>query len=310
MRATRSKQIKKKLSKRLKVIQGFIHPRRVPEWMVLEVPAGDPAGPAPLVPLEGGRFATSDLNDLYRRVINRNNRLKNLLQLKTPDVIIHNERRNAAGGGRRPLRQRPPWPPRHRRRQPPLKSLSDMLKGKQGRFVRICSASVSTTRAVPSSSSAGAEAQPVRPAKKMALVLFEPFIIRRLKELGFVHTVRGARKMIEKEVARVWDILEEVTKGHHRCCSTERRRFTACQFQAFRPILIEGEAIRVHPLVPPRVPTPISTVTRWRCMCRSPLRPSWSGKTPDDVHEQHLLALERTSSILTLRSRTSCSGSY
>ncbi len=249
MHATRSKQIKKKVSKRLKVIQGFMQSGSRPEWMVLEVLPVIPPDLRPLVPLEGGRFATSDLNDLYRRVINRNNRLKNLLQLKTPDVIIHNEKRMLqesvdalfdngrhgraiTGAGNRPL-----------------KSLSDMLKGKQGRFrqnllgkrVDYSGRSVIVIGPDLKLNQCGLP-------KKMALVLFEPFIIRRLKELGFVHTVRGARKMIEKRSPEVWDILEEVTKGHpvllNRAPTLHR-----LSIQAFEPVLIEGNAIRVHPLV-------------------------------------------------------------
>ena len=249
MHATRSKQIKKKLAKRLKVIQGFIESDTRPDWMVLEVLPVLPPDLRPLVPLEGGRFATSDLNDLYRRVINRNNRLKNLLQLKTPDVIIHNEKRMlqeavdamfdngrhgraVTGAGNRPL-----------------KSLSDMLKGKQGRFrqnllgkrVDYSGRSVIVIGPELKLNQCGLP-------KKMALILFEPFIIRRLKELGFVHTVRGARKMIEKRSPEVWDILEEVTKGHpvllNRAPTLHR-----LSIQAFEPVLIEGDAIRVHPLV-------------------------------------------------------------
>ena len=249
MRSTRSKQIKKKLARRLKVIQGFIKSKSRPEWMVLEVLPVIPPDLRPLVPLEGGRFATSDLNDLYRRVINRNNRLRNLLQLKTPDVIIHNEKRMLQeavdalfDNGRH---GRPVTGAGNR----PLKSLSDMLKGKQGRFrqnllgkrVDYSGRSVIVIGPELKLSQCGLP-------KKMALVLFEPFIIRRLKELGFVHTVRGARKMIEKKSPEVWDILEEVTKGHpvmlNRAPTLHR-----LSIQAFEPVLIEGEAIRVHPLV-------------------------------------------------------------
>jgi DNA-directed RNA polymerase subunit beta' len=249
MRATKSKQIKKKLSKRLKVVQGFINSKSRPEWMVLEVLPVIPPDLRPLVPLEGGRFATSDLNDLYRRVINRNNRLRNLMQLKTPDVIIHNEKRMLQeavdalfDNGRH---GRPVTGAGNR----PLKSLSDMLKGKQGRFrqnllgkrVDYSGRSVIVIGPELKLNQCGLP-------KKMALVLFEPFIIRRLKELGFVHTVRGARKMIEKQSPEVWDILEEVTKGHpvflNRAPTLHR-----LSIQAFEPILIEGEAIRIHPLV-------------------------------------------------------------
>jgi DNA-directed RNA polymerase subunit beta' len=249
MRATRSKQIKKKLSKRLKVIGGFISSKSRPEWMVLEVLPVIPPDLRPLVPLEGGRFATSDLNDLYRRVINRNNRLRNLMQLKTPDVIIHNEKRMLQeavdalfDNGRH---GRPVTGAGNRA----LKSLSDMLKGKQGRFrqnllgkrVDYSGRSVIVIGPELKLNQCGLP-------KKMALVLFEPFIIRRLKELGFVHTVRGARKMIEKKSPEVWDILEEVTKGHpvllNRAPTLHR-----LSIQAFEPVLIEGSAIRIHPLV-------------------------------------------------------------
>ena len=249
MRSTKSKQIKKKLAKRLKVIQGFIKSSSRPEWMVQEVLPVIPPDLRPLVPLEGGRFATSDLNDLYRRVINRNNRLKNLMQLKTPDVIIHNEKRMLQeavdalfDNGRH---GRPVTGAGNR----PLKSLSDMLKGKQGRFRQ----NLLGKRVDYSGRSVIVIGPELRLhqcglPKKMALVLFEPFIIRRLKELGFVHTVRGARRMIEKKSPEVWDILEEVTKGHpvllNRAPTLHR-----LSIQAFEPVLIEGEAIRVHPLV-------------------------------------------------------------
>ncbi len=249
MRATRSKQIKKKLSKRLKVIGGFISSKSRPEWMVMEVLPVIPPDLRPLVPLEGGRFATSDLNDLYRRVINRNNRLRNLMQLKTPDVIIHNEKRMLQeavdalfDNGRH---GRPVTGAGNRA----LKSLSDMLKGKQGRFrqnllgKRVDYSGRSVIVIGPE-----LKLHQCGLPKKMALVLFEPFIIRRLKELGFVHTVRGARKMIEKKSPEVWDILEEVTKGHpvllNRAPTLHR-----LSIQAFEPVLIEGSSIRVHPLV-------------------------------------------------------------
>ncbi len=246
---TRSKQSRKKLAKRLKLAQGFANSHTRPEWMILEVLPVIPPDLRPLVPLEGGRFATSDLNDLYRRVINRNNRLKNLLQLKTPDVIIRNEKRMlqeavdalfdngrhgraVTGAGNRPL-----------------KSLSDMLKGKGGRFrqnllgKRVDYSGRSVIVIGPE-----LKLHQCGLPKKMALVLFEPFIIRRLKELGYVHTVRSAKKMIERQTPEVWDILEEVTKGHpvllNRAPTLHR-----LSIQAFEPQLIEGEAIRIHPLV-------------------------------------------------------------
>ncbi len=249
MENTRSKQTRKKLTKRMKILDAFRASNTRPEWMILEVLPVIPPDLRPLVPLEGGRFATSDLNDLYRRIINRNNRLKNLLQLKTPDVIIRNEKRMlqeavdalfdngrhgraVTGAGNRPL-----------------KSLSDMLRGKQGRFrqnllgkrVDYSGRSVIVIGPDLHMNQCGLP-------KKMALVLFEPFIIRRLKEMGIVHTVRSAKKMIEREANEVWDILEEVTKGHtvmlNRAPTLHR-----LSIQSFEPVLIEGEAIRIHPLV-------------------------------------------------------------
>lgn len=246
----KSKQIKKKLAKRLKILNGFISSKALPEWMVLDVIPVIPPDLRPLIPLEGGRFATSDLNDLYRRVINRNNRLRSLLQLKTPNVIIHNEKRMLQeavdalfDNGRHGMR------PVTGSSNRPLKSLSDMLKGKQGRFrqnllgkrVDYSGRSVIVIGPDLKLNQCGLP-------KKMALILFEPFIICRLKELGFVHTVRAARKMIENKAPEVWDILAEVVKGHpvllNRAPSLHR-----LSIQAFEPILIEGEAIRLHPLV-------------------------------------------------------------
>jgi DNA-directed RNA polymerase subunit beta' len=249
MGETKSKQIRKKLAKRIKLLQGFVSNKARPEWMILTVLPVIPPDLRPLVPLEGGRFATSDLNDLYRRVINRNNRLKNLLQLKTPEVIIRNEKRMlqeavdalfdngrhgraVTGAGNRAL-----------------KSLSDMLKGKSGRFrqnllgKRVDYSGRSVIVIGPE-----LKLHQCGLPKKMALVLFEPFIIRRLKELGYVHTVRSAKKLIERQSPEVWDILEEVTKGHpvllNRAPTLHR-----LSIQAFEPQLIEGEAIRIHPLV-------------------------------------------------------------
>src|ERR1017187_9705697 len=249
MTETKSKQIRKKVAKRIKLLQGFQGSKSRPEWMILIVLPVIPPDLRPLVPLEGGRFATSDLNDLYRRVINRNNRLKNLLQLKTPEVIIRNEKRMlqeavdalfdngrhgraVTGAGNRPL-----------------KSLSDMLKGKSGRFrqnllgKRVDYSGRSVIVIGPE-----LKLHQCGLPKKMALVLFEPFIIRRLKELGYVHTVRGARKMIEKRSPEVWDILEEVTRGHP-VLLTRAPPLHRLSIQAFEPQLIEGEAIRIHPLV-------------------------------------------------------------
>ncbi len=249
MTETKSKQIRKKIAKRTKLLTGFLANKCRPEWMILTVLPVIPPDLRPLVPLEGGRFATSDLNDLYRRVINRNNRLKNLLQLKTPEVIIRNEKRMlqeavdalfdngrhgraVTGAGNRAL-----------------KSLSDMLKGKSGRFrqnllgKRVDYSGRSVIVIGPE-----LKLHQCGLPKKMALVLFEPFIIRRLKELGYVHTVRSAKKLIERQSPEVWDILEEVTRGHpvllNRAPTLHR-----LSIQAFEPQLIEGEAIRIHPLV-------------------------------------------------------------
>ena len=247
--STRSKQTRKKITKRMKIVEGFRVSGARPEWMILDCLPVIPPELRPLVPLEGGRFATSDLNDLYRRVINRNNRLKNLLSLKTPDVILRNEKRMlqeavdavfdngrhgraVAGAGNRPL-----------------KSLSDMLKGKTGRFrqnllgkrVDYSGRSVIVVGPELKITQCGLP-------KKMALTLFEPFIIRRLKEKSICHTVRTARKMIERHDEQVWDILEEVTKDKtvmlNRAPTLHR-----LSIQSFEPVLIEGEAIRIHPMV-------------------------------------------------------------
>ena len=246
---TKNKAIRKKLAKRLRLVEGFIRSNSRPEWMVMTVLPVIPPDLRPLVPLEGGRFATSDLNDLYRRVINRNNRLKNLLQLSTPEVIIRNEKRMlqeavdalidngrhgraVTGAGNRPL-----------------KSLSDMLKGKQGRFrqnllgKRVDYSGRSVIVVGPE-----LKLHQCGLPKKMALILFEPFIIHHLKDRNLAHTVRGAKKMIERGETVVWDILEEVTKGHpvmlNRAPTLHR-----LSIQAFDPVLIEGSAIRLHPLV-------------------------------------------------------------
>ncbi len=249
METTRSKQNRKKISKRMKVLEGFLTSNSRPEWMIFEVLPVIPPDLRPLVPLEGGRFATSDLNDLYRRVINRNNRLKNLLQLKTPDVIIRNEKRMlqeavdavidngrhgraVTGAGNRPL-----------------KSLSDMLKGKGGRFrqnllgKRVDYSGRSVIVIGPE-----LKLHQCGLPKKMALVLFEPFIIRRLKEIGVAHTVRSAKKLIDKQSDEVWAILEEIT--HDKTVMLNRApTLHRLSIQSFEPVLVEGEAIKIHPLV-------------------------------------------------------------
>lgn len=251
LRKTKSMQARMKLAKRLKIIEGFATSTNRPDWMVLGVVPVIPPDLRPLVPLDGGRFATSDLNDLYRRVINRNNRLKSILKLKTPDVIVRNEKRMlqeavdalfdngrhghpVMGAGNRPL-----------------KALSEMLKGKQGRFRQ----NLLGKRVDYSGRSVIVVGPELRfnqcgLPKKMALDLFEPFIVKRLKDLGLVYTIRSAKKMIQKQAPEVWDVLEEIIKGHpvllNRAPTLHR-----LGIQAFEPILIEGKAIRIHPLVTP-----------------------------------------------------------
>lgn len=239
----------KKNMKILKIVESFKSSGNNPEWMILDVIPVIPPDLRPLVPLDGGRFATSDLNDLYRRVINRNNRLKKLFELNAPDVIIRNEKRMLQeavdalfDNGRH---GRPVLGPGNR----PLKSLSDMLKGKQGRFrqnllgKRVDYSGRSVIVIGPE-----LKLHECGLPKKMALELFEPFIIRKLKDKGFVHTIKSAKKMVEKTKLEVWDILDDVIKDHpvllNRAPTLHR-----LGIQAFQPILIEGNAIRIHPLV-------------------------------------------------------------
>ncbi|MBI5193475.1 MAG: DNA-directed RNA polymerase subunit beta' [Nitrospirae bacterium] len=241
--------IKKKLSKRLKIIDAFRKSLNKPEWMIMDVIPVIPPELRPLVPLDGGRFATSDLNDLYRRVINRNNRLKKLMELKAPGVIIRNEKRMLQeavdalfDNGRRGRVIRGP-------NKRPLKSLSDMLKGKQGRFrqnllgKRVDYSGRSVIVVGPD-----LKLHQCGLPKKMALELFKPFIFHRLEEKGYATTIKSAKKMVEKERPEVWDILEEVTKEHpvllNRAPTLHR-----LGIQSFDPILIEGKAIKLHPLV-------------------------------------------------------------
>jgi len=239
----------KKLAKRLKIIEAFINSGNKPEWMILtEVPV-IPPDLRPLVPLDGGRFATSDLNDLYRRVINRNNRLKRLIELRAPDIIIRNEKRMLQeavdalfDNGRRGrvitgANKRP------------LKSLADMLKGKQGRFrqnllgKRVDYSGRSVIVVGPE-----LKLHQCGLPKKMALELFKPFIYSRLDAKGFSATVKQAKKLVEKEKPEVWDILDEVIREHpvllNRAPTLHR-----LGIQAFEPVLIEGKAIQLHPLV-------------------------------------------------------------
>jgi DNA-directed RNA polymerase subunit beta' len=239
----------KKLGKRLKVIEAFIESGNRPEWMILTVVPVIPPELRPLVPLDGGRFATSDLNDLYRRVINRNNRLKRLMELRAPDIIIRNEKRMLQesvdalfDNGRRGrvitgANKRP------------LKSLADMLKGKQGRFrqnllgKRVDYSGRSVIVVGPE-----LKLHQCGLPKKMALELFKPFIYARLQVLGQAATVKQAKKLVEKEKPEVWDVLDEVIREHpvmlNRAPTLHR-----LGIQAFEPVLIEGKAIQLHPLV-------------------------------------------------------------
>ena len=249
IRETSNLQKRRKLIKRLKVADAFRTSGNRPEWMILEVVPVLPPELRPLVPLDGGRFATSDLNDLYRRVINRNNRLMRLQELKAPDIIIRNEKRMLQeavdalfDNGRRGRLLRGP----NRR---PLKSLSDMLKGKQGRFrqnllgkrVDYSGRSVIVIGPELKFDQCGLP-------KKMALELFKPFIYNRLEEKGLCATIKAAKKLVEEERPEVWDVLEEVVKNHpvilNRAPTLHR-----LGMQAFMPLLVEGKAIRIHPLV-------------------------------------------------------------
>ncbi|MEI6418785.1 MAG: DNA-directed RNA polymerase subunit beta', partial [Sphingomonadales bacterium] len=249
LRTTKSELKPKKIIKRMKIVESFINSGNKPEWMVLTVVPVIPPELRPLVPLDGGRFATSDLNDLYRRVINRNNRLKRLIELRAPDIIVRNEKRmlqeavdalfdngrrgrTITGANKRPL-----------------KSLSDMLKGKQGRFrqnllgkrVDYSGRSVIVTGPELKLHQCGLP-------KKMALELFKPFIYSRLEAKGLSMTLKQAKKWVEKERKEVWDILDEVIREHpvllNRAPTLHR-----LGIQAFEPVLIEGKAIQLHPLV-------------------------------------------------------------
>lgn len=241
--------IKRKLAKRLKIVEAFIKSDNKPEWMILDIIPVLPPDLRPLVPLDGGRFATSDLNDLYRRVINRNNRLKRLMELKAPSVIIKNEKRMLQeavdalfdnskktkvlkAGGKRAL-----------------KSLSDMIKGKQGRFrqnllgkrVDYSGRSVIVVGPELKLNQCGLP-------KRMALELFKPFVFNKLEEKGYATTIKQAKRLVEKEVPEVWDVLEDVIQEHpvllNRAPTLHR-----LGMQAFDPVLVEGKAIKLHPLV-------------------------------------------------------------
>ena len=239
----------KKLSKRLKLLEGFRHSGIKPEWMILEVLPVLPPDLRPLVPLDGGRFATSDLNDLYRRVINRNNRLKRLLELKAPDIIVRNEKRmlqeavdSLLDNGRRGKAMTGA-------NKRALKSLADMIKGKGGRFrqnllgKRVDYSGRSVIVVGPQ-----LKLHQCGLPKKMALELFKPFIFERLEKMGIASTIKAAKKEVEAETPVVWDILEEVIREHpvmlNRAPTLHR-----LGIQAFEPMLIEGKAIQLHPLV-------------------------------------------------------------
>jgi DNA-directed RNA polymerase subunit beta' len=249
MRETTSEAKRKKIAKRLKVAEAFRTSGNKPDWMMLDVIPVIPPDLRPLVPLDGGRFATSDLNDLYRRVINRNNRLKRLQELNAPDIIIRNEKRMLQeavdalfDNGRRGKTITGP-------NKRPLKSLSDMLKGKQGRFrqnllgKRVDYSGRSVIVVGPE-----LKLHQCGLPKIMALELFKPFIYNKLEEKGYVTTIKSAKKMVEKERPEVWDILEEVIREHpvllNRAPTLHR-----LGIQAFEPVLIEGKAIQLHPLV-------------------------------------------------------------
>lgn len=249
MLSTKSKATRRKLAKRLRLMEGLVHSEAKAEWMVLDVMPVIPPDLRPLVPLEGGRFASSDLNDLYRRVINRNNRLKHLLHLRTPEVIIRNEKRMLQEAVDALLDNGRHGRPVTGTGNRPLKSLSDMLKGKSGRFRQ----NLLGKRVDYSGRSVIVVGPELRLGqcglpKEMALTLFEPFIISQLKRRQMVHTVRSAKKLIERREPIVWDILEDVIQGHpvllNRAPTLHR-----LSIQAFDPILIEGKAIRLHPLV-------------------------------------------------------------
>lgn len=249
LKTTTSDAKKKKLAKRLKVLEAFQSSRNRPEWMILKVLPVLPPDLRPLVPLDGGRFATSDLNDLYRRVLNRNNRLKKLIEMNAPAIIVRNEKRMLQEAVDALLdngRRKKVITGANKR---PLKSLSDMIKGKQGRFRQ----NLLGKRVDYSGRSVIVVGPELRLhqcglPKQMALELFKPFIYAKLEERGYAQTIKTAKKMVEEENPVVWDILEEVTKEHpvllNRAPTLHR-----LGIQAFEPVLIDGKAIQIHPLV-------------------------------------------------------------
>ena len=246
---TNSETKLKKLSKRLKLLEAFVHSGNKPQWMVMTVLPVLPPDLRPLVPLDGGRFATSDLNDLYRRVINRNNRLKRLLDLNAPDIIVRNEKRMLQEAVDALLDNGRRGRAITGSNKRPLKSLADMIKGKQGRFrqnllgkrVDYSGRSVIVVGPTLKLHQCGLP-------KKMALELFKPFIFGKLERRGLATTIKAAKKMVERETAEVWDILADVIREHpvllNRAPTLHR-----LGIQAFEPVLIEGKAIQLHPLV-------------------------------------------------------------
>ena len=249
LKETTSQQTQRKLAKRLKVVEAFRKSGNKPEWMILKVVPVIPPELRPLVPLDGGRFATSDLNDLYRRVINRNNRLKRIQELRAPDIIIRNEKRMLQeavaalfDNGRRGRTLKGP-------NKRPLKSLSDMLKGKQGRFRQ----NLLGKRVDYSGRSVIVVGPDLKfyqcgLPKKMAVEMFKPFIFQKLEQKGYASTIKSAKKMVEQEKPEVWEVLEEVVADHpvllNRAPTLHR-----LGIQAFMPVLVEGKAIKLHPLV-------------------------------------------------------------
>ncbi len=249
IREAQSIGVKKKLTKRLKVVEAFRNSGNKPEWMIMDVIPVLPPDLRPLVPLEGGRFATSDLNDLYRRVINRNNRLRRLIDLKAPSVIIKNEKRMLQesvdalfDNGRRSRVLKAAT-------KRPLKSLSDMIKGKQGRFrqnllgKRVDYSGRSVVVVGPE-----LKLHQCGLPKKMALELFKPFIFNKLEDKGLATTVKQAKKMVEIEMPEVWDLLDEVI-AEHPVLLNRAPTLHRLGIQAFDPVLVEGKAIKLHPLV-------------------------------------------------------------
>ena len=249
MAGTQSETKIKRLAKRLKLIESFIESGNRPEWMILKVLPVLPPELRPLVPLDGGRFATSDLNDLYRRVINRNNRLKRLLELAAPDIIVRNEKRMLQEAVDALLDNGRRGRAITGSNKRPLKSLADMIKGKQGRFRQ----NLLGKRVDYSGRSVIVVGPTLRLhqcglPKRMALELFKPFVFSRLQRLGIATTIKAAKRMVEREEPQVWDMLEEVIREHpvllNRAPTLHR-----LGIQAFEPVLIEGKAIQLHPLV-------------------------------------------------------------